>query len=162
MTTEFENISEKQDQFVGVRTPFLSVEEDEGAAAEFSRSGGASFHGSAFNLSCTVIGSGIMSLPATLDVLGVVPGVALIIVAAFLNDTSIEMLLRFSRPASAFSYSDLMGDAFGTIGKILLQISVIINNIGCLVVYMIIIGVISMILLLVLLLHLLMSQLHAV
>ena len=55
------------------------------------------------------------------------------------------MLLRFSKPCSAFSYSDLMGDAFGTIGKILLQISVIVNNIGCLVVYMIIIGLISMI-----------------
>lgn len=90
-------------------------------------------------------GSGIMSLPETLEVLGLVPGVALIIIAAFLTETSIEMLLRFSKPRSAFSYSDLMGDAFGTIGKILLQISVIVNNIGVLLVYMIIIGVISMI-----------------
>ena len=39
---------------------------------------GASFHGSVFNLSCAVVGSGIMSLPATLKVLGLFPGVALI------------------------------------------------------------------------------------
>lgn len=37
-----------------------------------------------------------------------------------------------------------MGDAFGRIGKILLQVCVIINNIGVLIVYLIIIGVTSM------------------
>ncbi|KAF3443977.1 hypothetical protein FNV43_RR13667 [Rhamnella rubrinervis] len=134
-------MSEKKEQEhpVGVGIPLLPTEEDEESETVFSRPRVASFHGSVFNLSCTVIGSGIMSLPATLDVLGLVPGVALIIIAAFLTETAIEMLLRFSKPCSAFSYSDLMGDAFGTTGKILLQISVIVNNIGCLVVYMIII-----------------------
>ena len=60
-----------------------------------------------------------MSLPATLKVLGLVLGEAL-------------------------SYGDLMGDAVGRIGKILLQVCVIINNIGVLIVYLIIIGVTSM------------------
>lgn len=141
MRTEFEHILERKHSG-GVRTPLLPIEEDEEVAAQFnSKPRGASFHGSVFNLSCSVIGSGIMSLPATLKVLGLLPGVALIIIAAFLTDTSIEMLLRFSKPGSAFSYSDLMDDAFGRIGKVLLQISVVINNIGCLIVYMIIIGV---------------------
>ncbi|XP_015880508.3 amino acid transporter AVT6A isoform X1 [Ziziphus jujuba] len=138
MTSEFEYITERKHS-VGVRTPLLPIEEDDEVAAEIIKTRGASFHGSVFNLSCTVIGSGIMSLPATLKVLGLVPGVALIVIAAFLTDTSIEMLLRFSKPGLAFSYSDLMDDAFGKIGKILLQICVIINNIGCLIVYMIII-----------------------
>ncbi|PON58047.1 Amino acid transporter, transmembrane domain containing protein [Parasponia andersonii] len=44
-----------------------------------------------------------MSLPATLNVLGLVPGVALIIVAALLTEASIEMLVRFSKPGSVFS-----------------------------------------------------------
>ncbi|KAF3962113.1 hypothetical protein CMV_013339 [Castanea mollissima] len=85
------------------------------------------------------VGSGIMSLPATLKVLGLVLGVALIIVAAFLTEASIEMLVRFSKPGAALSYGDLMGDAFGRIGKILLQVCVIINNIGVLIVFLIII-----------------------
>lgn len=126
------------------RTPLLptSTQNEETEVAKPSK--GASFHGSVFNLSCTVIGSGIMSLPATLNILGLVPGVALIIIAAFLTEASIEMLLRFSKPGSAFSYGDVMGEAFGKVGKILLQICVIINNVGSLTFYMIIIGEISM------------------
>lgn len=74
-----------------------------------------------------------MSLPATLKVLGLVPGVALIILAAFLTEASINMLLRVSN----------IGDAFGKIGKVLLQVCVIINNIGVLIVYLIIIGILQ-------------------
>lgn len=124
------------------RSPLLLEGQDENVVLD--KFSGASFHGSVFNLSCTVIGSGIMSLPATLNILGIVPGIILIVLAAFLNEASIEMLLRFSKPGSAFSYGDVMGDAFGTIGKILVQASVIINNIGVLVVFMIIIGMTSM------------------
>ncbi|PON82134.1 Amino acid transporter, transmembrane domain containing protein [Trema orientale] len=128
MSLDFKNVSEIRDQPIEeARTPLLAKPK------------GASFHGSVFNLSGSVIGSGIMSLPATLNVLGLVPGVALIIVAALLTEASIEMLVRFSKPGSVFSYGDLMADAFGKIGKFLVQISVIINNIGVLIVFMIII-----------------------
>ncbi len=41
---------------------------------------------------------------------------------------------------NSVSYGGLMGDAFGKYGKFFLQLSVIINNIGVLIVYMIIIG----------------------
>uniref|UniRef100_A0A7N0TTT4 Amino acid transporter transmembrane domain-containing protein n=1 Tax=Kalanchoe fedtschenkoi TaxID=63787 RepID=A0A7N0TTT4_KALFE len=100
---------------------------------------GASFSGSVFNLSCTIIGAGIMSLPATFKVLGVVPGIALILFTVFLTDMSIEMLLRFSRPSGCGSYSEVMGDTFGVVGKMALQIIVVVNNIGVVIVYLIII-----------------------
>ncbi|CAN1839155.1 Amino acid transporter AVT6A [Linum perenne] len=67
-----------------------------------------------------------MALPATMKVLGLVLGIAMIIFMAFLTDAS--------------TYGGLMGDAFGKVGKILLQVAVMINNIGVLIVYMIIIG----------------------
>lgn len=38
-----------------------------------------------------------------------------------------------------------MGDAFGKYGRILLQICVLVNNIGVLIVYMIIIGITSLV-----------------
>ncbi|PQM39420.1 sodium-coupled neutral amino acid transporter 4-like [Prunus yedoensis var. nudiflora] len=127
--------SQSEHQLVDERTLLLPTSQNEEAQAGFGKpSRGASFHGSVFNLSCTVIGSGIMSLPATLNMLGLIPGVALIIIAAFLTEASIDFLLRFSKPGSAFSYGDVMGEAFGKVGKVLLQLCVIINNIGSLTV----------------------------
>ncbi|KAB1211401.1 Sodium-coupled neutral amino acid transporter 2 [Morella rubra] len=125
-------------QIVDERVHLLPRNED---YAEFNNCSGASFHASVFNLSCTIVGAGIMSLPATLKVLGLVPGIVLIIFAAFLTEASVEMLLRFSKPGSAFTYGDVMGDAFGMFGKMLLQTTIVINNIGAVIIYLIIIDV---------------------
>ncbi|XP_002282329.1 amino acid transporter AVT6A [Vitis vinifera] len=123
---------------VDEKAPLLpSKHEEEGGFEEFN---GASFTGAVFNLSTTIVGAGIMALPATMKVMGLGVGIAMIIFMAFLTEASIEMLLRFSRAGKSSSYGGLMGDAFGKYGKMLLQISVMVNNIGVLIVYMIIIG----------------------
>nr|CAB3447798.1 unnamed protein product [Digitaria exilis] len=57
---------------------------------------GASFSGAVFNLSTTIVGAGIMALPATMKVLGLVPGLVLIVLAALLTDASIELLVTCS------------------------------------------------------------------
>jgi len=101
---------------------------------------GASFSGAVFNLSTTIVGAGIMALPATMKVLGLVPGLVLIVLSALLTDASIELLVRFNRAAGVRTYAKTMGDAFGVLGRGLLQLCVIVNNLGILVVYMIIIG----------------------
>uniref|UniRef100_A0A1J3JS74 Putative sodium-coupled neutral amino acid transporter 10 n=2 Tax=Noccaea caerulescens TaxID=107243 RepID=A0A1J3JS74_NOCCA len=81
-----------------------------------------------------------MALPATMKILRLVPGIAMIILVAFLTDTTIEFLLRFSRIGKKRSYGGLMEDSFGKIGRVMLQVSVLVSNIGVLIVYMIIIG----------------------
>ncbi|RLN08130.1 hypothetical protein C2845_PM11G27300 [Panicum miliaceum] len=101
---------------------------------------GASFAGAVFNLSTTIVGAGIMALPATMKVLGLAPGLVLIVLAAILTDASIELLVRYSRAAGAKSYGRAMGDAFGAFGRGFLQFCVVVNNLGVMVVYMIIIG----------------------
>ena len=53
---------------------------------------GRTFQGSGFNLTCTIFDSGNMSLPANLVELGVVPGVALIVLAAILTVNSAKHL----------------------------------------------------------------------
>ncbi|KAJ6814272.1 sodium-coupled neutral amino acid transporter 2-like [Iris pallida] len=128
----------KNKQILEENAPLLPTKQegDEG----FSEFNGASFAGAVFNLSTTIVGAGIMSLPATMKVLGLVPGILMIIFTAFLTNSSIEMLIRFSRAGKAVSYGGLMGDAFGRIGKMLLQICVVVNNVGVMIVYMIIIG----------------------
>ncbi|CAN1839154.1 Amino acid transporter AVT6A [Linum perenne] len=117
----------KKGKQVDENAPLLPHRNQEGGFDEFN---GASFPGAVFNLSTTIVGAGIMALPATMKVLGLVLGIAMIIFMAFLTDASIELLLRFSRVGKSTSYGGLMGDAFGKVGKILLQVAVMINNIG--------------------------------
>lgn len=101
---------------------------------------GASFSGAVFNLATTIVGAGIMALPETLKQLGMVPGLIFIVLAAMLTEKSIEIILRFSKASKTTSYSCLACDAFGSAGRTLLQVCIVINNVGTLVVYMIIIG----------------------
>ncbi|KAH0856076.1 hypothetical protein HID58_084337, partial [Brassica napus] len=121
-----------------VAAPLLPTTQgdEEVAHDEFN---GASFSGAVFNLATTIIGAGIMALPATMKILGLVLGITMIVVMAFLSDASIEFLLRFSKVKKSRSYGGLMGDSFGKPGKVLLQVAVLVNNIGVLIVYMIII-----------------------
>ncbi|KAK9118672.1 hypothetical protein Scep_016765 [Stephania cephalantha] len=129
--------SRKNKQIVDEKSPLLPRKGEDVGFDEFN---GASFTGAVFNLSTTIVGAGIMALPATMKVLGLVPGIVMIVVMAILTEASIEMLLRFSRAGKTVSYGGVMGDAFGRIGRMLLQMCVIINNVGVLIVYMIIIG----------------------
>ncbi|XP_061367783.1 amino acid transporter AVT6A-like [Gastrolobium bilobum] len=108
--------------------------------AKFDDLNGASFSGAVFNLSTTIIGAGIMGLPASVKKLGMVPGLLAIILTAFLTEKSIEFMIRISQAGNLTSYGSLMGNAFGKFGKALVQICVIVNNIGMLIIYMIIIG----------------------
>ncbi|GJN38885.1 hypothetical protein PR202_gb27964 [Eleusine coracana subsp. coracana] len=119
-------------------TPLLpvKVEEEEG----FHEFNGASFSGAVFNLSTTIVGAGIMALPASIKMLGIIPGILMIIIVALLTEASIDMLVRCSHQGKITSYGWLMGEAYGQWGRIALQTSVVINNIGVLIVYMIIIG----------------------
>ncbi|XP_021736755.1 amino acid transporter AVT6A-like [Chenopodium quinoa] len=128
----------KSKQIPDENAPLLPRKREEEAG--FDEFNGASFSGAVFNLSTTIIGAGIMALPATMKILGLGLGIFMIIFMAFLTEKSIEMLLKFSRAGKCSSYGGVMEDAFGKVGRILLQVAVLVNNIGVLIVYMIIIG----------------------
>ncbi|KAL8225446.1 hypothetical protein R6Q57_018003 [Mikania cordata] len=101
---------------------------------------GSSFSGAVLNLSTTIVGAGIMALPATLKQLGMIPGLFSILLVGVLTESSVDIILRFSRASKSNSYAGLVGDAFGGAGRSLLQVGIVVNNVGLLVVYMIIIG----------------------
>ncbi|KDO81425.1 hypothetical protein CISIN_1g012823mg [Citrus sinensis] len=101
---------------------------------------GASFSGAVFNLSTTIVGAGIMALPATVKELGLIPGLIMIVLVGWLTESSIDMIMRFSRASKSATYSGVVADAFGGAGRALLQVCIVVNNLGMLVVYMIIIG----------------------
>ena len=61
---------------------------------------GASFSGAVFNLSTTIVGAGIMALPASIKMLGIIPGILMIILVAWLTEVLFFLgeskeLLRF-------------------------------------------------------------------
>lgn len=121
------------------RIPFLPEKDDDYEPLEAGFDG-ASFSGAVFNLSTTVVGAGIMALPAAVKQLGMIPGLVMIVLGSMLTESSIDMILRFTQASKTTSYSGVVGDAFGGAGRTLLQACIVVNNLGMLVVYMIIIG----------------------
>lgn len=100
----------------------------------------ATVSGAVFNVANSIIGAGIMSLPATLKVLGVIPALVLILVIAFLAELSVDFLMRFTRAGHTTTYAGVMREAFGPVGAVAAQIAVGFTNMGCLIMYLIIAG----------------------
>ncbi|KAK1292475.1 hypothetical protein QJS10_CPB17g02163 [Acorus calamus] len=96
--------------------------------------------GAVFNLATSIIGAGIMALPATMKVLGVSLGLLLILLIGLLSELSIEFLVRFSARHNSSSYGQIVESALGTPAKALSEVCIVVNNAGILVVYLIIIG----------------------
>ncbi|KAI3881961.1 hypothetical protein MKW92_030721 [Papaver armeniacum] len=107
--------------------PVVLVDEDD-----------SSHSGLVFNVTTSIIGGGIMSIPATLQVLGIAPALMLIVIVAILSEISVDFLLRFT--VKKTTYAGLMGESFGLAGSFLLQICILITNLGCLIIYLIVIG----------------------
>lgn len=99
-----------------------------------------SISGAVFNIATTIIGAGIMSIPATLKVLGIVPAFALIVIVGLLAEISVDFLWRFTQSAESITYAGVMYESFGRVGSAATQICVIVTNLGCLIIYLIIIG----------------------
>ncbi|KAK7300463.1 hypothetical protein RJT34_11307 [Clitoria ternatea] len=98
----------------------------------------ATVSGAVVNVATSIIGAGIMSLPATLKVLGVVPAFVLILVIAILAEVSVDFLMRFTHSGETTTYAGVMREAFGPLGAAAAQLAVVITNFGCLIMYLII------------------------
>lgn len=101
---------------------------------------GSGVSGAVFNLTTSIIGAGIMALPATMKVLGLVLGFVLIVLMGILSEISVELLVRFSVFCKASSYGEVVQRALGKPARILSEICIIVNNAGVMVVYLIIMG----------------------
>lgn len=121
------------------QSPVMEISEDDIQEVFIPQRETASVSGAVFNLSTSMVGAGMMSMPMTLKVLGILPALSLILFVAFLCDISVEFLLRYTGRVG-MSYAGVMKESFGTKGAVLLQICVTLNNIGGLIIYLIIIG----------------------
>ncbi|WRX12174.1 Amino acid transporter [Theobroma cacao] len=107
---------------------------------ECQSSRGAAVSGAVFNICTTMVGAGIMSIPASVKVLGIIPGFVVIFMIAFLVEVTVEFLLRYTQSGKATTYAGLMAESFGSFGSLSVQICVMVTNLGCLIIYLIIIG----------------------
>ncbi|KAK2377277.1 amino acid transporter AVT6B [Trifolium repens] len=96
--------------------------------------------GAVFNISTTMVGAGIMSIPATMKVLGLIPGLIVIVLVAVITDLTVEFMLRFTSSGKAVTYAGMVGESFGSVGSLAVKICVITTNLGVLIVYFIILG----------------------
>ncbi|KAK9270412.1 hypothetical protein L1049_025991 [Liquidambar formosana] len=103
------------------RTPLLPPKHDDFEPLEVGFDG-ASFSGAVFNLSTTIVGAGIMALPATLKQLGMIPGLIMIVLGAMMTEGVHRIDLEIW-PSFKVRF-----------------VFIVVNNMGMLVVYMIIIG----------------------
>ncbi|KAL5574529.1 hypothetical protein UlMin_016228 [Ulmus minor] len=105
-----------------------------------SNNHGSGISGAVFNLTTSIIGAGIMALPATMKVLGLILGFVLIILIGIISEISVELWVRFSVFCKASSYGEVVQYALGKPARVLSEICIIVNNAGVLVVYLIIMG----------------------
>ncbi|XP_059209378.1 probable sodium-coupled neutral amino acid transporter 6 [Centropristis striata] len=111
------------------RTPLLS-------GSVQTRTKGASFASSVFNLMNAIMGSGILGLAYAMANTGIVGFCILLVVVSTLAAYSIHLLLKLCDQTGINSYEDLGGIALQKPGKVVVALSIIIQNIGAMSSYL--------------------------
>ncbi|KAF8102032.1 hypothetical protein N665_0201s0323 [Sinapis alba] len=96
--------------------------------------------GVVFNVSTSIIGAGIMSMPAAFKVLGVIPALLIITIIAWLSTISVGFLMKSTLAGEATTYAGVMKESFGKTGSVAVQVATMVATFGCMVIFSIIIG----------------------
>lgn len=80
------------------------------------------------NFSMTLMGCGIMALPKVFASTGIALGLLGMVVTYFLTVGSANVIVRMSHTSGIMSYAEMVRLHFGSAGAIILQLSIIVNN----------------------------------
>ncbi|VVB05849.1 unnamed protein product [Arabis nemorensis] len=119
-----------------IKTPLLP-EKDQSSS---EKHGSSSTSGVVFNVSTSIIGAGIMSMPAAFKVLGVIPALLIITIIAWLSTISVGFLMKSTLAGESTTYAGVMKESFGKTGSVAVQIATMVATFGCMVIFSIIIG----------------------
>ncbi|XP_074677027.1 solute carrier family 38 member 6 isoform X2 [Strix aluco] len=100
---------------------------------------GSSFGFSVFNLMNAIMGSGILGLSYAMANTGIMGFSILLLIVASLAAYSVFLLLSMCIQTAVTSYEDLGLFAFGSTGKVLVATTIIIQNIGAMSSYLLIV-----------------------
>lgn len=98
-----------------IETPLLPKQEPSSENHE-------STSGVVFNVSTSIIGAGIMSMPAAFKVLGVIPALLIITVVAWLSTVSVGFLMKSTIAGESTTYAGVMKESFGKLGSVAVQV----------------------------------------
>ena len=90
---------------------------------------------SVFNLVSTVVGGGVLSLPFTFAIMGVVFGPLALVVSAIMSDFSIYLLLSMSRRQGDLSYEDIAAKTLGEPARAFLLVLLFLLTFLCAAAY---------------------------
>ncbi|XP_072193782.1 solute carrier family 38 member 6 isoform X2 [Excalfactoria chinensis] len=110
-----------------------------GASGTGSAQRGSSFGLSVFNLMNAIMGSGILGLSYAMASTGLLGFSILLLMVASLASYSVFLLLSMCTQTAVTSYEDLGLFAFGSAGKVLVATTIIIQNIGAMSSYLLIV-----------------------
>ncbi|XP_075782474.1 solute carrier family 38 member 6 isoform X2 [Pelodiscus sinensis] len=110
-----------------------------GSRAPNHASSGVSFGFSVFNLMNAIMGSGILGLSYAMANTGIIGFSILLLIVASLASYSVFLLLSLCIQTAVTSYEDLGLFAFGSPGKVLVASTIIIQNIGAMSSYLLIV-----------------------
>ncbi|XP_065259759.1 solute carrier family 38 member 6 [Emys orbicularis] len=102
-------------------------------------SSGVSFGFSVFNLMNAIMGSGILGLSYAMANTGIIGFTILLLIVASLASYSVFLLLSMCIQTAVTSYEDLGLFAFGSPGKVIVGSTIIIQNIGAMSSYLLIV-----------------------
>uniref|UniRef100_A0A1A8MR10 Solute carrier family 38, member 6 n=1 Tax=Nothobranchius pienaari TaxID=704102 RepID=A0A1A8MR10_9TELE len=100
------------------------------------RTTGASFASSVFNLMNAIMGSGILGLAYAMAGTGIVGFCTLLVLVAFLAAFSLHLLLKLCDETGINSYEGLGEKALQKPGKVLVGVTILIQNIGAMSSYL--------------------------
>ncbi|KAF7662636.1 hypothetical protein LDENG_00231130 [Lucifuga dentata] len=101
-----------------------------------TRAKGASFSSCVFNLMNAIMGSGILGLAYVMASTGIIGFSILLVLVASLAAYSIHLLLKLCDQTGINSYEELGGRALQKPGKVLVGITILIQNIGAMSSYL--------------------------
>ncbi|CAN8317566.1 unnamed protein product [Cochlearia groenlandica] len=99
-----------------------------------------SFAGAVFNVSTSIVGAGIMSIPAAFKVLGVIPSLSIIFIIAWLSNLSAGFLMKSTMAGESTTYAGVMRESFGKTGSVAVQVVSMVVTFGSMIIFSIIIG----------------------
>ncbi|KAF3558692.1 hypothetical protein F2Q69_00017746 [Brassica cretica] len=121
-----------------IKAPLLPSHDPSSSSPPEEKHG--SFAGAIFNVSTSIVGAGIMSIPAAFKVLGVIPSLSIIVIIAWLSNVSAGFLMKSTVAGDATTYAGVMKESFGKPGSVAVQVITMVVTFGSMIIFSIIIG----------------------
>ncbi|CAH8376479.1 unnamed protein product [Eruca vesicaria subsp. sativa] len=120
-----------------IKAPLLPNQDPSSSSPEEKH---GSFSGAIFNVSTSIVGAGIMAIPAAFKVLGVIPSLSIIVIIAWLSNVSAGFLMKSTVAGDATTYAGVMKESFGRPGAVAVQVITMVVTFGSMIIFSIIIG----------------------